>query len=90
MGEPANQLTSVQLNNFMIIERVTSSFALLGCLFIFVTYYYSPQFHTSINKLIFLASIGNVFTNIATLISRSAVNDANSHTCQFQAFAIQM
>ena len=84
------ELTAADLNDFVTVERVCSTLSLLGCLFIAVTFLGSKAFHKPINRLVFYASMGNVFTNIATIISRSALNDVNGGLCQFQAFLIQM
>jgi len=39
---------------------------------------------------VFFASIGNLMTNIATLIARSALDNLDGFLCQFQSFLIQM
>lgn len=78
------------LQNFSTIERTASSLSLIGICFIVVTYASSTAFHKPINRLVFYASLGNIFTNIATLISRDALDHSESHLCQFQAFLIQM
>jgi hypothetical protein len=84
------ELTPAELNNFVTVERVCSTLSLLGCLFIAATFLGSKAFHKPINRLVFFASMGNVFTNVATIISRSALHDLNGGLCQFQAFLIQM
>jgi hypothetical protein len=84
------ELTTTDFNNFVIVERVCSTLSLLGCLFIAVTFLGSKAFHKPINRLVFFASMGNVFTNVATIISRAAVTDATGGLCQFQSFLIQM
>jgi hypothetical protein len=86
----AKELTVDQLNAIVIIERVNSSLSVIGCLFIVVTFLSSSAFHKPINRLVFFASAGNILTNIATLISRSALVNLNSALCQFQGFLIQM
>jgi hypothetical protein len=83
------QLTSADLNDFVIVERTCSAFSLLGCLFIAITFLASDAFHKPINRLVFYASMGNIFTNVATIISRSALSDTSGALCQFQAFLIQ-
>ncbi|TVY34073.1 Cyclic AMP receptor-like protein A [Lachnellula subtilissima] len=75
---------------FSMLERIASSFSLIGICFILVTYGMSTAFHKPINRLVFFASIGNIFTNIATLISREALLHSDGHLCQFQGFLIQM
>lgn len=84
------ELTPQDLNDFVTVERVCSTLSLMGCLFIAVTFLGSKAFHKPINRLVFFASMGNVFTNVATIISRSALRDVNGGLCQFQAFLIQM
>ncbi|KAG0647022.1 Cyclic AMP receptor 2 [Hyphodiscus hymeniophilus] len=85
-----DQVTTTDMDDFEIVERVCSTLSLLGCLFIAVTFLGSKAFHKPINRLVFYASMGNVFTNIATIISRAAITDTTGGLCQFQAFLIQM
>lgn len=86
------ELTPQQLSNFSKLERVGSGLSLAGCAFIAVTFLFSKAFHKPINRLVFYASMGNVFTNIATIMARAAVETKhyNGALCQFQAFLIQM
>ena len=42
------------------------------------------------NRLVFLATFGNMLTNVATLMTRSYTGSLNSFGCQFQAFLIQV
>ncbi|KAG6008814.1 hypothetical protein E4U21_003843 [Claviceps maximensis] len=72
------------------IERACSVLSLLGCLFIIVTFCCSTSFHKPINRLVFYASFGNLFTVVGTLMSRSYLSDVNSLGCQFQASLIQL
>lgn len=83
-------LTSSQLHTISVIERLCSTLSLLGCTFIAVTFLGSTSFRKPINRLVFYACFGNVFTNVATLIARSAIPHQLSFLCQFQAFLIQM
>ncbi|POS85843.1 hypothetical protein EPUL_001877, partial [Erysiphe pulchra] len=78
--------------NLSIIERIGSVLSLTGTIFIVVTFLTSSSFHKPINRLVFYAAIGNFASNIATLISRSAVVKGyfDSTLCQVQAFLIQM
>lgn len=85
-----SDLSDKQLENFSTIERIASSFSLVGICFILVTYGTSTTFHKPINRLVFFASLGNTFTNIATLISRDALVHSEGSLCQFQGFLIQM
>lgn len=84
------ELTNAELTDFDTVERVCSSLSLLGCLFIATTFLTSKAFHKPINRLVFFASMGNIFSNVATLIARAALGNLNSSLCQFQGFLIQM
>lgn len=86
----AKELTPAELRGFITLERICSTLSLMGCLFIAVTFLSSKAFHKPINRLVFYASMGNIFNNIATIISRSALDNPNGGLCQFQAFLIQM
>jgi hypothetical protein len=81
-------LSAQHLDNFALFERVASSLSLIGIAFIVTTYSASPSFHKPINRLVFYASLGNIFTNIATLMARKFIH--GGPMCQFQAFLIQM
>lgn len=84
-------LTTGQLRAIEITERVTSSFSIVGGLFVIITFLASAEFHKPINRLVFYASWGNMVTNVATMISRSGIQiGVNSPLCQLQAFIIQM
>jgi len=83
-------VTESQLNALVHIERVNSGLSVVGCVFIVVSFLISKSFHRPINRLVFYASAGNLLTNIATIISRSAVDNVNSFLCQGQAFLIQL
>jgi len=86
-----SELASSDLNNFTTIERVCSALSLIGCAFIAISFLCVKEFQLKpINRLVFYASIGNIFTNVATLISRSALENPTGGLCQFQAFLIQM
>ncbi|KAL8709575.1 MAG: hypothetical protein Q9220_005667 [cf. Caloplaca sp. 1 TL-2023] len=88
MGEP---LTEGQHHALQITERVASIFSLLGATFIILTFILSPAFRKPVNRLIFYASWGNMFGNLATLISQSGVKAGpDAALCQFQGFLIQM
>ena len=88
----AEDITPQQLANFSTLERVASVLSLSGCAFIAITFLTSKAFHKPINRLVFYASMGNIFTNIATIIARAAVETKhyNGAMCQFQGFLIQM
>ncbi|RDL40785.1 uncharacterized protein BP5553_00764 [Venustampulla echinocandica] len=76
------------LNNFQFVERAASSLSLVGIVFIIVSYSVSNAFHKPINRLVLYASVGNIFTNVATIISRDALD--NPGVCKLQAFLIQL
>ncbi|KAJ5831855.1 hypothetical protein N7474_000166 [Penicillium riverlandense] len=74
-----------------ITERVTSSFSVIGALFVIGTYTASSSFHKPINRMVFYASWGNIIANISTLISLSGIQAGrNTALCQTQGFLIQM
>jgi hypothetical protein len=83
-------LSPSALNTISLIERLCSALSLLGCAFIGITFFSSTAFRKPINRLVLYACIGNVFTNVGTLIARSAIPNTNSFLCQFQGFLIQM
>lgn len=85
-----SELTEGQFTAFTTVERVCSTLSLAGCAFIATTFLSSKHFHKPINRLVFYASLGNIFTNVATIISRSALDNASGPLCQFQSFLIQM
>lgn len=74
------------------VARTTSAISLAGCLFILLTFAIFPAFRKPINRLIVYASVGNVLTNTATVISVAAIpkNGASWALCRFQGFFIQM
>lgn len=86
----ADNITTHEFEVVEGLERTCSVISLLGCFFIIITFLTTTAFRKPINRLVFYASIGNLFTNMGTLISRSALSKPNSHLCQFQAFLIQM
>jgi hypothetical protein len=86
----ATSLTPDQLDDIVIIERVNSILSLIGCAFIIISFIASPKFRRPINRLICYASIGNIVTNVATIMSRAGTSNATGFLCQAQAFLIQM
>lgn len=86
----AHDLTPNNFTDFTTVERICSTLSLAGCAFIAVTFLSSKEFHRPINRLVFFASMGNIFTNVATIIAGAAINHPSSFLCQFQAFIIQM
>lgn len=83
-------LTAAQKQDIIIIERTSSILSLIGAAFVIVTFTFSEKFRKPINRLVFLATFGNILTNVATLISVSGVEAGSaSPLCHFQAFLIQ-
>lgn len=74
-----------------IIERTTSLISILSSLFVLISFTCSKTLRQStINRLIFYASFGNLFSNVATLISVSGLKaGVGSSLCQAQGFMIQ-
>lgn len=83
-------LTTAQEQDIIIIERLASALSLLGATFVIVTFIIDEKFRKPINRLVFLATFGNILTNVATLISVAGVEaGGGSALCQFQGFVIQ-
>ncbi|KAK7897252.1 hypothetical protein LTR67_005141 [Exophiala xenobiotica] len=79
-----------QLHAFDTAEKVASVFSVIGALFIIFTFLFDQRFRKAINRVVFYACWGNLFANVATLISRAGIGlGVNSSLCQFQAFLIQ-
>ncbi|CAG8981925.1 hypothetical protein HYALB_00009182 [Hymenoscyphus albidus] len=78
------------LEHFATISRISSVVSLVAILFILFSYAASSSFHKPINRLVVYASIGNIFTIAATLMSRSHIKNIDDPMCQLQAFLIQM
>ncbi|RDW71040.1 hypothetical protein BP6252_07603 [Coleophoma cylindrospora] len=85
-----DEISEAQLHALVVVERVGSSLSLIGCIFIIVSFLMSKAFHKPINRLVFYASIGNIMSNIATIIARASLGSLGSFLCQFQGFLIQM
>lgn len=84
-------ITPDEADVIVAIERICSVFSLLGCVFVLATFTFSPAFRQrAINRLVFLATFGNMLTNVATLMTRSYVGNLGSFGCQLQAFLIQV
>jgi hypothetical protein len=86
----ATDLTEDQLNMFSTLERISSVLSLFGIIWVLVTFLTSKHFHKPINRMVFYATLGNIFTSVATLISRAAVTRPESALCQFQGLLVQM
>jgi len=84
-------ITEEDAEAIIAIERVGSVFSLLGCLFVLVTFSCSSAFRLrAINRMVFFATFGNMFTNVATLMTRTYTPYVDSFGCQLQAFLIQV
>lgn len=83
-------LTQAQLLAITNIERACSILSIVGCIFVIVTFCFSNGFRKPINRLVFYATLGNMMTNVGTLMSRTYIESPSSVGCQFQAFLIQM
>ncbi len=86
----ASELTAAQLDLFSTLERVASVFSLIGILWVIVSFLGFKSFHKPINRMVFYASLGNIFTAVATIISRTALIHPTSAFCQFQGLLVQM
>ena len=82
-----SELSDGQLKAIQITERVASVFSLLGACIIILTFTCDKGFRKPINRLVFYAACGNIFTNVATIISTEGIGLPG--VCQFQAFLIQ-
>jgi hypothetical protein len=70
--------------------RGSSIFSMLGSFFVVTTFLFSSRFQSSINRLIFYASWGNILTNTGSLMSRAPIERGpDSSFCQFQGFMLQ-
>lgn len=85
-----SSLTASKANAIETAERVSSVFSVAGAGLIIITFLLDQRFRKPINRLVFYASWGNLFANVATLISREGIKAGlNAPLCQFQAFLIQ-
>ncbi|KFY14019.1 hypothetical protein V492_02908 [Pseudogymnoascus sp. VKM F-4246] len=84
-------LTDDQLWTLQVVERVASSFSLLGIVTIIATFCLSEHYRNPIHRLILINSFFNLFDAVATMISLSGPRAGNdSALCQFQGFLMQM
>ncbi|KAL2074564.1 hypothetical protein VTL71DRAFT_8342 [Oculimacula yallundae] len=89
----AKDLSEKDLWRLSVIERTGSTLSLLAIAFIVSTFLLSANFQKPITRLIFYASVGNIFTCIATMISRAAIAGTDvtqPQLCKVQAFLIQV
>lgn len=91
----ASELSDDNFATFDDLERIASALSLCGTAFVVITFLSSEAFQKPINRLVFYACLGNIFTNIATIMARAAItavqnDNFNTGLCQFQAVLIQM
>jgi hypothetical protein len=88
---PSYQLTMDQDRTLMVVERTMSTISIAATIFVLATFILFDELkRKTFNRLLFLASWGNIMSNIATLIGRSGVIAGNSSaTCKVQATLIQ-
>jgi hypothetical protein len=80
-----------QIHALIITERVNSVVSVLSIIFVVATYLFSPGFNKPINRLIFFATLGNLGSAVAALISENGpILGEGSALCKFQAFLVQM
>ncbi|KAJ4357327.1 uncharacterized protein N0V89_001902 [Didymosphaeria variabile] len=85
-------LTAREMLAIQVSERTMSVLSILGSLFIISTFLRWHYFRKPINRLVFYASFGNMLSNIATLISISALPNQSAPyeaLCEFQGILIQ-
>ena len=69
--------------------RLGSGLSFVATLFVVLTFMCLPGFNKPINRLIFLASVGNLLAVMAGLIGRAGIKAGDSSPlCQFQAFLV--
>src|SRR5690242_12223973 len=85
-------ITYAHLFALEVVTRMSSVASLLGSVFIVATFLCFKPFRTSKTRLIFYATWANIITNVATLISTSALPRDSDHVaplCEVQAFLLQ-
>ncbi|EOA81274.1 uncharacterized protein SETTUDRAFT_157224 [Exserohilum turcica Et28A] len=76
----------------MVATRTASVFSVIGSSIIVSTFIYFPFFRKPINRLVFYATLGNILTNVATLMSVSVIpkdGESPSGLCELQGLLIQ-
>ncbi|RBA22567.1 hypothetical protein FPRO05_00914 [Fusarium proliferatum] len=71
-------VTASEASAISAIERTCSVPSLLGSLFIIATFCSSKLFHKPISRMLFYASFGNMMSNVATLMSKSFLDQPDS------------
>jgi hypothetical protein len=83
--------TPAQARLVIITERAASGLSVLGCLFVFITFAYSPRLRRPVNRILFYATIANLCMNVGTMLAFTPMYaGADSLLCQTQGFLIQM
>lgn len=84
-------LSEQEFNAITAAERTNSILSVVGTMIVIGTFLSSQAFRKPINRVVFYAAWANIFTNVGTLISRSAIVKGASGDmfCRFQAFIIQ-
>ncbi|EKG10588.1 hypothetical protein MPH_12446 [Macrophomina phaseolina MS6] len=79
-------------HEYLIVARTSASISLLTTSSIILTYLLSPRFRKPMNRLLFYASLGNIFQATALFICTSGLPFPGNtmSLCRFQAFCIQM
>ncbi|KAF4305545.1 hypothetical protein GTA08_BOTSDO06387 [Botryosphaeria dothidea] len=98
MAEPGTKLSSImrgmesKKHEYLIVARTSASISLLTTSSIILTYLISPRFRKPMNRLLFYASLGNIFQAIALFICTSGLPfpGKTMSLCRFQGFCIQM
>ena len=82
--------TEEQMHAIMWGSRCSSLLSLVGSFFIVGTFLFSSRFKSSINRLIFYATLANLLTAAGFLMSVYPIRKGpNRPFCQFQAFILQ-
>lgn len=77
---------------YEVVSRISSGISIVAALFIVVTFLLFPILRKPMNRLIFLASVGNIVLYVFYCIGTAGIPaPGKSMTlCQLQAFSIQM
>src|ERR1700761_6942363 len=73
------QLTMSQDRTLMVVERTMSTISMAATVFVLASFILFDELkRKTFNRLLFLASWGNILANVATIIGRSGVNSGIS------------
>jgi hypothetical protein len=86
-----NSLSMAEQNALLIVERTASMLSIAASFFVLTSFVLSSRLRRrSFNRLLFLATWGNVFANVATFIGHDGVDaGVDSGVCKFQGMLIQ-